>query len=182
MSPKIARLWAKILAAVPGSRLVLAGEDPDLIAHAFEDTDVSPDRLEVGKRASIRGYLARYGEIDVALDPFPYHGTTTTCDALWMGVPVVTLAGGAHVSRVGVSLLDAVGLGELVAESEDEYVRLAVELANDVPRLAGLRRGLRERMAASPLCDGRRLARALEDVYRATWRAWCGGGATSLGQ
>lgn len=127
----------------------------------------------LGRAAGRREYLARFHAIDVCLDPFPYAGTTTTCDALWMGVPTVTLAGGTHVSRVGASLLAAVGLPGLIARAPDEYVRAATELASDLPRLAALRRGLRDRMLGSPLCDGPGLARELEAAYRHMWRLWC---------
>jgi len=117
-------------------------------------------------------HLAAYQQIDIALDPFPYHGTTTTCESLWMGVPVVALAGTTHVSRVGVSLLTCAGLAELVAGSETEFVRRASELAGDLPRLAEMRRGLRQRVRISPLTDARQFTRDLEDAYRLMWRRW----------
>jgi len=112
--------------------------------------------------------------VDIALDTFPYHGTTTTCEALWTGVPVVTLAGQAHASRVGVSLLTNVGLPELVAYSGDEYVKIASELAADLPRLALLRATLRGKMERSMLMDAPHFARQIETAYRDMWRAWCG--------
>jgi predicted O-linked N-acetylglucosamine transferase (SPINDLY family) len=118
-------------------------------------------------------HLALYGRVDIALDTFPYHGTTTTCEALWMGVPVVTRAGETHASRVGVSLLTNAGVAELVATSDESYVEVATTLARDFPRLAGLRATLRERMAASPLMDGPLFARNLEGAYRQMWRTWC---------
>ena len=111
--------------------------------------------------------------MDIALDTFPYHGTTTTCEAMWMGVPVVSLAGQRHVSRVGVSLLNNVGLPELVANTPEEYVRIAVDLANDLPRLQELRSTLRQRMEQSPLMDAPRFARNVEAAYRQMWRKWC---------
>ena len=107
--------------------------------------------------------------MDIALDPFPYNGTTTTCEALWMGVPVIALAGQAHVSRVSVSLLQNMGLGELLADSEDDYVRRAAKLASDADRLTGLRSTMRDRMSKSPLRD--------EVAFCARWRriiARCG--------
>ena len=119
-------------------------------------------------------YLRHYTEqIDVGLDPFPYGGHTTTCDALYMGVPVVTLPGELPVSRVALSLLTTLGLGELAARDEDDYVRIAAELAGDLPRLAVLRASLRERMAASPLMDAPRFARNVETAYRSMWARWC---------
>jgi predicted O-linked N-acetylglucosamine transferase (SPINDLY family) len=111
--------------------------------------------------------------VDIALDTFPYHGTSTTCDALWMGVPVVTLAGQSHVSRVGLSLLSNIGLPELVATTVDEYVGVAVNLATDRDRLKRLRLTLRERMQNSPLMDSPTFARNLEAAYRQMWRKWC---------
>jgi len=115
----------------------------------------------------------------VALDTYPYHGTTTTCEALWMGIPVVSLAGRTHVSRVGVSLLSNVGLPELIAETPEQYVHIAADLAKDVPRLAELRRTLRGRMQASPLMDAPRFAAEVEAAYRQMWREWCARGANS---
>jgi predicted O-linked N-acetylglucosamine transferase (SPINDLY family) len=114
-----------------------------------------------------------YAEVDVGLDPFPYNGTTTTCEALWMGVPVVTLRGGAHRARVGASLLERVGCRDLVVESIDDYVRTATALATDRPRLAALRAGLRLRMATSPVTNAALITRDVEDAYREMWRIWC---------
>ncbi len=118
-------------------------------------------------------YFGIYRRIDVALDPFPYGGGTTTCDALWMGVPVVSLAGQTAVGRGGLSILSNIGLAELVAEDAEQYVRIAAELAQDLSRLSTLRATLRERMQASPLTDARRFARNVEAAYREMWRRWC---------
>jgi predicted O-linked N-acetylglucosamine transferase (SPINDLY family) len=109
----------------------------------------------------------------LALDTFPYAGTTTTCEALWQGVPVVSLRGETSVARSGYALLQMVGLEELVAEDEAEYVRKAIELANDLDRLDALRRGMRSRFDASPLRDEAGFTRELEAAYRAMWRDWC---------
>ena len=122
-------------------------------------------------------YLSLYHRIDLALDPFPCNGMTTTCDALWMGVPVLTLPGAMPVSRAGLSLLSSVGLEALAASSEEDYVRIAVELAADLPRLADLRATLRPRMLASPLMDAPRFARNIEAAYRKMWQHWCAGGS-----
>jgi predicted O-linked N-acetylglucosamine transferase (SPINDLY family) len=118
-------------------------------------------------------HLAAYHQVDIALDPFPYNGTTTTCEALWMGVPVVTLRGDRHAGRVGASLLTQVGLPDLIAASVEEYVEIAAALAGDAARLSDVRRSLRQRMAASPLCDGRAFARKIESAFRSMWRKWC---------
>ena len=178
-APLIAR-WARILVAVPGSRLLLKGQPfrDDGVQRHFRDS-FAREGVEAG-RLDLRAYLpdARahfglYNEIDVALDTDPYNGATTTCDALWMGVPVVTRAGAAHVSRMAASLMTAAGLIETIAASADEYERIAIALARDPERLARMRATLRPRMAASPLCDGAGFTRNLEDAYRAMWRRWC---------
>ena len=120
-----------------------------------------------------REHLALYDRVDIALDPFPYNGTTTTCEALWMGVPVVTLRGDRHAGRVGASLLTQVGLSDLIADSTEAYVEMAVALTSDPARLCELRQSLRPRMAASPLCDAPAFARKVEAAYRTMWRRWC---------
>ena len=117
-------------------------------------------------------YLAAYQQVDIALDPFPFSGSATTCEALWMGVPVITCPGETFASRHSLSHLSNVGLTETIARDLDEYVELAVALAGDLPRLAALRAGLRERMAASPLCDGQRFAANLVALLRDVWRQW----------
>ena len=114
--------------------------------------------------------MGLYGEVDVCLDPWPYNGITTTCDALWMGVPVVSLGGRSSVGRQGVSLLSAVGLEGLVGQTTEDYVRVAAGLAADLGRLAELRRGLRERMRDSALTDGVQFTRQLEEAYREMWQ------------
>jgi predicted O-linked N-acetylglucosamine transferase (SPINDLY family) len=112
-------------------------------------------------------------DIDIALDPFPYNGTTTTCESLWRGIPVVALEGQSSVARSGYALLKAVGLSELCAGDEAGYVRIAAGLAHDPARLAGLRAGLRPRLEASPLRDEAGFTREVEAAYRAMWRRWC---------
>jgi len=173
-------LWSQVLLAVPGSRLLLKSAGlgdavPRRQLHdRFAGHGVGPDRLDMHARIpSLTKHLQLYHQVDIALDTFPYHGTTTTCEALWMGVPVVSLAGKHHASRVGVSLLSNVGLPELIAEDPQGYVRIAVGLAQDLPRLTALRRELRDRMAQSPLLDAGRFARNVEAAYRQMWRTWC---------
>jgi protein O-GlcNAc transferase len=118
-------------------------------------------------------YFELYHQIDIALDTFPYGGGTTTCDALWMGAPVIALVGKTAVGRGGLSILSNIGLPELVARSEAEYARIAIDLAGDLPRLGNLRSTLRQRMEQSPLMDAPRFARNIEAAYRRMWRAWC---------
>lgn len=173
------RLWAQILAAVPNSSLLL--KSPAFaekvtckrVRGLFQTQGIVPERiLLMDKVESQAEHLALYQEMDIALDTFPYHGTTTTCEALWMGVPVVTLAGTSHRSRVGVSLLSNVGLKQLVASTPEEYVRIACSLASDIPELEEMRRTLRERMLGSPLMDAPQFARDIEFAYESIWKEW----------
>jgi len=174
------RLWVAVLQAIEGSRLLLhcrAGATQSRLRQWFEKQGVAADRLElVPRTASRTEFLELHGRIDIALDPFPYNGGTTTCDALWMGVPVVSLAGRTAVSRLGLSALTTAGFSEWVANSEEEYVSIATRLADDLPRLAELRTTLRARMQASPLMDAPRFARNMEAAFRRMWRRWCEGG------
>jgi len=176
----VASLWAAVLKGVPGSRLVMKFKtlsDPSVqraVIDAFASNGVSSDRLSLqGFLPSVADHFDLYNRIDIALDTTPYNGTTTTCEALWMGVPVIALAGRTHVGRVGVSILTGLGLSELVAQSREGYVQKAVALARDRRRLDALRKGLRPHMQASPLMDGPGLARRLESAYRTMWRRWC---------
>jgi protein O-GlcNAc transferase len=180
VTPSMLELWAQILRSTPGSRLLLKAKAlssqtvQQQVRRIMEAGGVASERLELqGWRQSTDEHLTSYRQVDVALDTFPYHGTTTTCEALWMCVPVVTQAGATHVSRVGVSLLSNVGLPELIALDPSEYVRLAVDLAKDAHRLNNLRSGLRQRMLHSPLMDAPRFARDVEAAYRQVWRNWC---------
>jgi predicted O-linked N-acetylglucosamine transferase (SPINDLY family) len=175
------KLWTRILHATPGSRLLLKAQVLSVasvqhrVLQMMSEAGIDPGRLELLGWVPSSAHLAQYGQVDVALDTFPYHGTTTTCESLWMGVPVVSLAGDAHVSRVGVSLLSNVGLPELIAQTPEQYVQIAAGLAKDLSCLAELRRTLRARMRASPLMDGARFARDVEAAYRRMWRDWCEG-------
>jgi predicted O-linked N-acetylglucosamine transferase (SPINDLY family) len=138
------------------------------------EAGIEPSRIDMGgTRESAAAHLARYAEIDIALDPFPFTGSTTTFEALWMGVPVVSLLGDSFMSRWTPSMLRKVGLEQLVAASPDEYVEIAARLAADRQILAELRDGLRGRVAASVLCDPRRTTRYLQRALRAVWQRWC---------
>jgi predicted O-linked N-acetylglucosamine transferase (SPINDLY family) len=157
--------WAEVLRAVPGSRLRLKSRglaDSEVVARLrgrFGAAGIEPDRiLADGKLVSVHDHLAQYHDVDLALDPFPYNGTTTTCEALLMGIPVVTLAGATHVSRVGVSLMTRVGHPECIADTSEQYIAIAAALANDLPRLAEIRRALRPQMHRSSLCNAPQFA------------------------
>jgi protein O-GlcNAc transferase len=176
VTPPVIELWAEILRALPGSRLLLKSlglADLDTVARLrkeFAALGIEPDRLELnGTELSQANHLGLYQRVDIALDPFPYNGTTTTCEALWMGVPVVTLAGRTHVARVGASLLTHLGAPDWIAGSREHYVTRCRELAGDLPRLAAIRAGLRERMRLGPLCDAAAFTRGLEDAFRTMW-------------
>lgn len=176
----VVKVWARIVAAVPGATILLKNRsfiEPttrDRYARWFEAGGLPQNRIcFVGHVPSFADHVAFYRDVDIGLDPFPYNGTTTTCEALWMGVPVVTLAGDSHVCRVGATLLPQVGLGDLVAEDVDGYVQRAVALATDRPRLAALRRDLRGRMASSSLCDAKAYAEDFEAALRGVWTQWC---------
>ena len=184
LSQPAIRLWGRILAAVPNSRLLLKGfglapgRGEERIRGWLAEAGIGPERIRIEPHIPQRkGHLQLYGEMDIALDPFPYNGTTTTCEALWMGVPVLSLKGDRHAGRVGASILHRLGLDELVARDEDELLAKAVTLAGDIPRLTALREGMRQRLATSPLADARRLARDLEAAYREMWRRHCAGAA-----
>lgn len=172
-------LWARVLAAVPGSRLLLntralaAPSARQALVERLSRHGVAAGRLAMASpERSSEARLARYGEADIALDTFPYNGTTTTCEALYMGVPVVTLAGTTQVSRAGASILRRVGLGELVAADEQAFIECARKLAADRERLASLRAGLRARMRASPLMDAPAFASAMERAFLDMHEAW----------
>lgn len=173
-------LWGRVLATLPESvLLVKAGalggsEEQNFLRNRFAMFGVAPDRVTLmGQVPSIREHLASYGQADIALDTTPFSGGTTTAEALWMGVPVVTMAGDLMISRMSASMLNAVGLDELIAASENEFVRIASELAHNAERRRQLRRDLRKRVAASPLCDGPGLASAIGIAFRQMWTSWC---------
>jgi predicted O-linked N-acetylglucosamine transferase (SPINDLY family) len=173
-------MWSQVLNQIPDSRLIL--KSPGLqsdgarehMSRYFPANLVETGRVElVGWTPTEAEHLRFYERIDIALDTFPYHGTATTCEALWMGVPIITLAGDAHMSRVGVSILRNIGLAELIADSPAQFVQIACRLASDTPRLGELRSTLRQRMRQSPLMDAPGFARDIESAYRRMWHTWC---------
>jgi predicted O-linked N-acetylglucosamine transferase (SPINDLY family) len=178
---EVLRRWAEVLRRVPDSHLVLRylGFDGPKIRRRATDVltaaGIDPARLEMYGWAHHANMLGAYNQVDIALDPFPYSGGVTTCEALWMGVPVVTCPGDTFAGRHSLSHLTTVGCTETIARSLDEYVDMAVGLAGDLPRLASLRGTLRARVAASPLVDGLRFAAHFTQLMRQVWREWCAG-------
>lgn len=173
VSDSVLNLWARILHVVPSSKLFLkSGQLGDAgvrtrLLERFSGLDIDPSRLVLaGFEVSREGHLQRYGTCHIALDTFPYNGTTTTCEALWMGVPVVTLAGATHASRVGVSILENSGLPELIAANTDQYVDIAATLAKNPERLQEYRQTLRTRLLCSRLMDAATFTSGLEQAYR----------------
>jgi predicted O-linked N-acetylglucosamine transferase (SPINDLY family) len=168
--------WARLLNQISVARLLLHSQPGSHCQRTLEFLSthgVSSDRIEIVGRVSTPQYFETYRRIDIALDPFPYPGGTTTCDALWMGVPVVTLAGANAVARAGVSILSNAGLPELIATSLSDYVRIAADLAGDLTRLAGMRSTLRDRLKHSALMDAERYCRSVEAAFRHMWQALC---------
>lgn len=176
----VIRVWSEILQKMPDSRLLIKAKplaDPDTrqaLLDEFSRQGVQSGQIEFAGRIESRiEHLKLYNSIDIALDTFPYNGTTTTCEALWMGVPVVVLKGEAHMSRVGVSLLTNMGMEEFIAETPVDYVKKAVSLAKNPEKLSRLRQRQRDVMARSPLMDGQGFTRNLERAYREMWTHWC---------
>ncbi|MEE8370919.1 MAG: tetratricopeptide repeat protein [Sphingomonadales bacterium] len=179
LTPTTISLWSKILSRLPESKLKLkAAPFTDRATRErywqqFQDLGIARERVEIVGPTSLYEMMGEYGDLDIALDPVPYNGGTTTLQALWMGPPVLTLAGGNFCSRMSASVLGVIGLEELVAESPEEYVEIAVDLARNPDRLLALRAGMRQRLLASSLCDGHSYTRNLEALYRDMWRRWC---------
>lgn len=175
LTPGVIKTWCQILHKLPGSRLLLMAKalrDPmirSLLVEKFANHGIGEEKLILRSGAPYGEYFATYAEVDIVLDPFPRTGGTTTAEALWMGVPVVTLAGQRYVERISASKLAALGMQGLIAHSPEEYVKKAVSLARDAELRRALRGSLRDRMAQSPLCDGPGLACAMESAYRTMW-------------
>jgi predicted O-linked N-acetylglucosamine transferase (SPINDLY family) len=176
VTPAVLALWAQVLIAVPDSRLLLlaqpGGHRQRVLEHLAQG-GVAPGRVEFAPFQPRLDYLALHRRVDLGLDTFPYNGHTTSLDSFWMGVPVVTRLGDTVVGRAGWSQLCNLDLRELAAHSDPEFIAIATGLARDLPRLAGLRAGLRARMEASPLMDGERFARSVEAAFQQMWRQWC---------
>jgi predicted O-linked N-acetylglucosamine transferase (SPINDLY family) len=183
ITPEVVARWAAILGRLPQSRLLMKyrGLGDASVAQRYRDLfaegGVAAERLDLQPPAAYADYLATYQQVDVALDPFPFTGGATTCESLWMGVPVITCPGETFASRHTLSHLANAGLTETVAGNLDQYAELAISWASDWPRLAALRARLREQMAGSPLCDGQRCADHLGSLLRDVWRQWCAQGA-----
>jgi predicted O-linked N-acetylglucosamine transferase (SPINDLY family) len=180
------RTWATLMKRVPDSQLLLKGSalhEPgsrDLFQAHLHAHDIDLTRVVMrGRTPGVAEHLSVYADVDIALDPFPYNGTTTTCEALWMGVPVVTLLGDRHAARVGASLLTQIKRPELIADSPEGYVEIAAKLAAEPERLAQLRATLRDQMSRSPLCDAPGFAHKVETAYRTMWQKFCDGADAS---
>jgi len=177
VTPEVIKVWSHILHAVPKSSLVLKAKQLEYNASQylsfFKQEGITEDRITLlGSMPSMHDHLELYNTIDICLDPFPFNGATTTCEALWMGVPVITLSGDRHVGRVGASILTNVGLTDFIAQDIDGYIQLAVEKASNTNYLKDVRKGLRERMLGAPLCDGRSFASDVESAYQEMWRCY----------
>jgi predicted O-linked N-acetylglucosamine transferase (SPINDLY family) len=180
VTPQVLELWSRLLAALPDSQLILRcpmGDTQRRVLEVFARHAVPSSRLSLhAERFAGQEYLQLHQRMDIYLDPFPYAGHTTSLDALWMGVPLITLAGQTAAARGGVFLLANLGLPELIAHDEQDYLDRALALARDLPRLKELRSTLRQRLQQSPLMDAPRFARNIEAAYRQMWRKWCARG------
>jgi predicted O-linked N-acetylglucosamine transferase (SPINDLY family) len=176
-TPRAVKLWARVLSAVPKSKMMMLTTrctvTNDRLLAQFAEAGVSADRVQLVQRTSPGEYYRRYNAIDIALDPVPFNGHTTTCDAAWMGCPTVARAGQIYAHRFGGTVLRNLDLADLICESDDAYVAAAVALAGDLPRLAQLRSSLRFTMQKSLITDGKQFTKNLEQAYRAMWKTWC---------
>jgi len=177
VQPDMLRLWGRLLARVPDSELwfadVPSDESHERLVAALAVAGVAAERIRTWGRLPPQPYWDLIRRADIALDTFPYNGGATTCECLWLGVPVVTKAGAMGFARSGASILEAVGMSEFVAENDEQYLEIAATLAFDRPRLRALQHGMRDRLRASPLLDAPRFMRNLEAAYRGVWREAC---------
>ncbi|CAN2045072.1 protein O-GlcNAc transferase [Candidatus Magnetomoraceae bacterium gMMP-1] len=181
ISSNIKKLWLKILKAIPDSEFIIQSlpfADEKVCKQMldfFTQNGISQKRIQLIAFSPVQDYLKLHNSVDIILDTFPWNGHTTSCHALWMGVPIITLVGEHHASRLGASLLSCLGLSEWIACAPDEYVQKAVNLAGNFDRLAYIRHNLRNHILSSPLCDGEKFTRSLETAYREMWQKWCSG-------
>lgn len=178
ITSEVLGLWSRLLASIPDSRLVIvgvaAGSTQAALLERLNHAGITRDRVSVHGVVSYQKYNELMGTVDVALSPFPYNGATTMMDCLWNGLPVVAKEGGeTFCSRLGCSVLAQMGLSELIARDDDDYIRIATELASALPELANLRQSLRQRLEQSPLRDFSGFTRGLELAYRSMWKDWC---------
>ena len=182
LNPGVIQVWTQLMRNLPTSKMLLVVPGGPArqqeVAKIFADQGVTPDRLMMVGILPFAHYFQLFHQVDVALDPFPYNGGTTTMDALYMGVPLVTLAGGWATARAGVTLLKTVGKPEWIAETTEQYIQIVTDLVSDLPKLAQTRQNLRNQMATSPLMDGKHFAADLEATFQRAWQRWCGAGAT----
>ena len=186
ITPTVVETWARILRLLPGSRLILKTHqlsDPATAARfrgAFAALGIDAGRIELRGSSGHRAFMGQFGDIDIALDPFPYSGGLTTCEALWMGVPTITMPGEIFAARHSASHMSNAGLPDWLVGSLADYVEMAVARGSDVAALARLRAGLREQVRRSPLCDAPRFGRSLGAALRHAWSAWCADGSFPL--
>jgi protein O-GlcNAc transferase len=177
VNPQMVAIWSQILARVPNSRIrfsIRGGADHNQsVIAAITSAGIDRSRFDLLDQLPYADYLRAYNDIDIALDPFPYNGGTTTFDALYMGVPVITLAGQLPVSRFGLTILTNLNLPDLIAHSPEQYIEIATTLATDRARLAHFRRDLRPRLLQSHLTDAKHFTQNLEATYRSMWHDWC---------
>ena len=181
ITPEVVKVWSRLLSTVPNARLLLKSkslsdiETQNMLQNQFMENNVSPEQLLFYSYSpSTYDHLDLYNRMDIGLDTFPYNGTTTTCEALWMGVPVIVLSGAFHMSRVGVSLLTHVGLTDWITSSVDEYIDKAVTWTRDFEKLKRIRSSLRDKMRRSPLLDAGLLTLSLENAYKTMWKHYVG--------
>lgn len=178
LNEPLLELWSEVLRAVPDSQLLLQANTAGhraRIKSFFQSRGIAAERIRFAVRCGRPKYLRVYDRIDICLDPLPYNGITTSCDALWMGVPIVTLTGRTAAGRAGASILQNVGLPELIARTPQQFVEIAADLAADSARLAHLRQTLRPQFESSPMMNATQFARDMEAAYRQMWQTWCAG-------
>ncbi|MDR0499487.1 MAG: tetratricopeptide repeat protein [Holophagales bacterium] len=176
ISKETAQCWIQLLKEISGSKLLInsdVGEHRNNFVNKFTDNGIDPSRIQfIGKQSYLK-YFQEYNNIDIGLDPFPWNGGTTTCDALWMGVPVISLRGNTAVGRGGASILSNAGLFDFIANSRQEYIDTAKKICSDLNLLASIRAGLREKMRQSVLMNGNKFASEMEQIFRKAWMDYC---------